>query len=147
MEFDWTTAESAYREQLRAFLSEERPGWREDPRHRRVLTAEDKAEVVDFTRKLAARKWLTSAWPEEYGGTGQTAWQSAILSEEMWSIGEPRGSQYMNVNWIGPAIMLAGTPEQKEFFLNQISRGEVFWAQGFSEPDAGSDLASLKTSA
>jgi alkylation response protein AidB-like acyl-CoA dehydrogenase len=70
-----------------------------------------------------------------------------ILSEEMWSIGEPRGSQYMNVNWIGPAIMLAGTDEQKQFFLTRISRGEIFWAQGFSEPDAGSDLASLKTSA
>jgi alkylation response protein AidB-like acyl-CoA dehydrogenase len=147
VEFGWSEAEQEYRRQLRTFLDAERPGWRDNPRHRRVISAEEKANVLDFTRKLAARKWLTPAWPVEYGGTGQTAWQGAILSEEMWSIGEPRGSQYMNVNWIGPAIMLAGTEDQKQRFLNPISRGEVFWAQGFSEPDAGSDLASLKTAA
>jgi alkylation response protein AidB-like acyl-CoA dehydrogenase len=147
MEFGWTEGDVEYRRALRSFIDAERPGWRDEPRHRRVITAEEKADVVDFVKKLADRDWFTPAWPEEYGGRGQTAWQSAVLSEEMWSIGEPRGSQYMNVNWIGPAIMLAGSEEQKDFFLNRISRGEMFWAQGFSEPDAGSDLASLKTSA
>jgi alkylation response protein AidB-like acyl-CoA dehydrogenase len=147
MEFGWSREEVEYRQQLRSFLASERPGWRENPVHRRVLTAEEKADVRVFTGKLAERGWLTPGWPEQYGGGGQTAWQAVILSEEMWSIGEPRGSQYMNVNWIGPAIMLAGTDEQKQFFLTRISRGEIFWAQGFSEPDAGSDLASLKTSA
>jgi alkylation response protein AidB-like acyl-CoA dehydrogenase len=70
-----------------------------------------------------------------------------ILGEEMWSIGEPRGPQYMNVNWIGPAIMTFGTEEQKRDHLARIARGDVFWCQGFSEPDAGSDLASLTTAA
>jgi alkylation response protein AidB-like acyl-CoA dehydrogenase len=147
MEFGWTTAEVEYREALRTFLAEERPGWRDNPVHRRVVTAEEKAAVRDFTGKLAERSWLTPSWPIEYGGSGQTAWQSAILSEEMWSIGEPRGSQYMNVNWIGPAIMAAGTEDQKQFFLNKISQGDMFWAQGFSEPEAGSDLAALQTAA
>jgi len=147
MEFGWSPAEVEYRERLRSFLDDERPGWRDHPIHRRVVSGEEKSAVRAFTGKLAERGWLTPGWPTEYGGGGQTAWEAAILSEEMWSIGEPRGSQYMNVNWIGPAIMLAGTEQQKQFFLNKISRGDMFWAQGFSEPDAGSDLASLKTAA
>ena len=147
MEFGWSDAEERFRNELRTFLDEERPGWRDEPQRRAVVTPEQKAAVLDFTTKLAERGWLTPAWPEEYGGTGQTAWQGVILSEELWSIGEPRGSQYMNVNWIGPAIMLAGNDEQKAFFLNRISAGDIFWAQGFSEPGAGSDLASLRTAA
>jgi len=147
MEFGWTESERAYRAALRDFIDHEVPGWRDTPVHRRVVTAEDKDRVKDFTAKLAARGWLTPSWPPEYGGEGQSAWQSVILSEEMWSVGEPRGSQYMNVNWIGPAIMMAGTEEQKQRFLPPISRGEVFWCQGFSEPEAGSDLASLRTRA
>ena len=74
-------------------------------------------------------------------------WERVVVGEEMWAAGEPRGPQYMNVNWIAPAIMLAGTAEQKDRFLPPIARGEVVWCQGFSEPDAGSDLAALRTRA
>ena len=63
----------------------------------------------------------------------------------MWRIGEPRSSQYMNVNWVGPTIMAYGTPEQKALHLPRISAGNAFWCQGFSEPEAGSDLVSLRT--
>jgi alkylation response protein AidB-like acyl-CoA dehydrogenase len=63
----------------------------------------------------------------------------------MWRRGEPRGSQYMNVNWIGPTIMKYGSEEQKRLHLGPIARGAVLWCQGFSEPEAGSDLASLRT--
>ncbi|MEU7813894.1 acyl-CoA dehydrogenase family protein [Pseudonocardia sp. NPDC049154] len=147
MEFGWSETEQKYRAELRAFIDAEVPGWRANPVHKRVITPEEKARVVDFTHKLAERGWLTPAWPKEYGGGEQSAWQSVILSEEMWSVGEPRGSQYMSVNWIGPAIMLAGTEEQKREHLSRISRGEAFWSQGFSEPEAGSDLASLRTRA
>ena len=80
-----------------------------------------------------------------YGGADATAWRHIILSEEMWSRGEPRGPQYMNVNWIGPSIMAYGTDEQKREHLPRISRGDVLWCQGFSEPEAGSDLAALRT--
>jgi alkylation response protein AidB-like acyl-CoA dehydrogenase len=90
---------------------------------------------------------LTSHWPVEYGGRGDSLWDRIILGEEMWGAGEPRGPQYMNVNWIASAIMLAGTDAQKDRFLPEMARGEVFWAQGFSEPEAGSDLASLRTRA
>jgi len=63
----------------------------------------------------------------------------------MWRIGEPRSSQYMNVNWVGPTIMKYGTDAQKQEHLPPIARGEAFWCQGFSEPEAGSDLVSLRT--
>ncbi len=65
----------------------------------------------------------------------------------MWAHHEPRGAQYMGLNWVGPAIMAYGTDQQKDRFLGPIARGEVIWCQGFSEPDAGSDLASLTTRA
>src|SRR6185369_9767188 len=100
-----------------------------------------------FCRKLGERGWLVPAWPKEYGGGGVTAWQQAIVSEEMWAHGEPRGPQYMNVNWVGPTIMRYGTDEQKRAHLPKMAMGDVLWCQGFSEPNAGSDLASLQTRA
>jgi alkylation response protein AidB-like acyl-CoA dehydrogenase len=70
-----------------------------------------------------------------------------VVREEMWAHHEPRGAQYMGVNWVGPTIMRHGTPGQQRTHLPPIARGEVIWCQGFSEPDAGSDLASLRTAA
>jgi alkylation response protein AidB-like acyl-CoA dehydrogenase len=70
-----------------------------------------------------------------------------VVREEMWAHHEPRGAQYMGVNWVGPTIMRHGTAEQQGLHLPAIARGEVIWCQGFSEPDAGSDLASLRTAA
>jgi alkylation response protein AidB-like acyl-CoA dehydrogenase len=69
------------------------------------------------------------------------------VREEMWAHHEPRGAQYMGVNWVGPIIMRHGTEEQQRKHLPPIARGEVIWCQGFSEPEAGSDLASLRTAA
>ena len=99
----------------------------------------------EFCGRLAERGWLTQSWPAEYGGADATPWRHAILSEEMWRCGEPRGSQYMNVNWIGPTIMKYGSEAQKHLHLDRISRGDVLWCQGFSEPEAGSDLVALRT--
>src|SRR5262249_11185778 len=80
-------------------------------------------------------------------GLGESPWRNAILAEELWAVGEPRGPQYMNVNWIGPTIFKYGTDSQKREHLPPIARGAAFWCQGFSEPNAGSDLASLTTRA
>jgi alkylation response protein AidB-like acyl-CoA dehydrogenase len=74
-------------------------------------------------------------------------WAQTVVREEMWAHHEPRGAQYMGLNWVGPAIMAFGTDEQKRQHLPAIASGDVIWCQGFSEPDAGSDLASLKTRA
>ncbi len=100
-----------------------------------------------FCRLLADRGLLCLAWPEEFGGRGASVWEQTVVREEMWAHHEPRGAQYMGVNWVGPAIMRHGTPEQQRRHLPPIARGEVIWCQGFSEPDAGSDLASLRTAA
>lgn len=144
MNFDWTPEDAAYRAELKAFLEAELPdgfdAWALEP-------LEQKAFSKEFAKKLAARGWLTPAWPKAYGGLEQSPWQQLILSEEMVTHGEPRTAQYMCVNWVGPAVIMAGTDEQKAYHLDRISRGDVVWCQGFSEPDAGSDLAALRTRA
>jgi alkylation response protein AidB-like acyl-CoA dehydrogenase len=101
----------------------------------------------EFCHQLAERGWLTLSWPAEHGGADGSVWQQAVVREEMWAAGEPRGPQYMNLNYIGPLIMRFGTPEQQARHLPRMAAGDVLWCQGFSEPEAGSDLASLKTRA
>lgn len=100
-----------------------------------------------FCRLLAEQDLLCLAWPEEFGGGGASVWEQTVVREEMWAHHEPRGAQYMGVNWVGPIIMRHGTKEQQRRHLPPIARGEVIWCQGFSEPESGSDLASLRTTA
>jgi alkylation response protein AidB-like acyl-CoA dehydrogenase len=98
----------------------------------------------EFCRRLAEVNLLTMSWPREFGGTDASIWEQAALREEMWAHHEPRGAQYMGLNWVGPAIMRFGTPEQRERHLPAIANADSTWCQGFSEPEAGSDLASLR---
>ena len=107
----------------------------------------DLAVAQRFCRTLADEGLLCLAWPPEVGGRGASVWEQTVVREEMWAHHEPRGAQYMGVNWVGPALMRHGTAEQQRRHLPPIARGEVIWCQGFSEPDAGSDLASLQTTA
>lgn len=144
MDFGFDADEEEFRVELRAFLDAELPEW-----WRGMFVDDDR--VIPFTRevcrRLAARGWLTMAWPPEHGGKGASVWRQAVLREEMWAREEPRGPQYMNLNYIGPLVMRFGTPEQHRRFLEPMARGDVIWTQGFSEPDAGSDLAALSTRA
>ena len=147
MEFEWEASDEQFRAELRDFLEANLPAsWEQIAHH-----GPGADETADFSRafcaKLAKRGWLTQSWPAEYGGEDASPWRHAVVSEEMWQRGEPRGSQYMNVNWIGPTIMQYGSEEQKREHLGRIARGDVLWCQGFSEPEAGSDLASLRTRA
>lgn len=146
MDFSWAEEDVTFRKSLRDFL-----GPRVDNewtgKARQLGSHESVEYSVHFNAALAERGWLTPHWPRSEGGGGASPWQSIILGEEMWSIGEPRGPQYMNVNWIGPSIMAHGSADQKRTHLSRIARGDVIWCQGFSEPDAGSDLASLRTRA
>jgi alkylation response protein AidB-like acyl-CoA dehydrogenase len=144
MDFAFTEEEVAFRAELREFLDATVPEWWHG-----MFVDDDRA--MPFTRELCARLaergWLTMAWPPEHGGAGASVWLQTILREEMWAREEPRGPQYMNLNYIGPLLMRFGTPEQQQRFLPPMARGDVIWCQGFSEPDAGSDLASLITRA
>lgn len=107
----------------------------------------DFALAERFCRELGRRQLLTMAWPAEYGGAGADIWEQTALREEMWAAHEPRGAQYMGLNWVGPTIMRYGTDDQKNRHLPRIAAGEVVWCQGFSEPGAGSDLPALSTRA
>jgi len=147
LEFGWSQDDLEHRRELREFLARELPDdWDEISQHGPGGDSQA-AFSRRFCARMAAQGWLTQHWPADYGGRDCSPWRHAVVGEEMWAIGEPRGSQYMNVNWIGPAIMHYGTPEQKAFHLPKISAGDVLWCQGFSEPEAGSDLAALRTRA
>jgi alkylation response protein AidB-like acyl-CoA dehydrogenase len=147
VEFDWSDEHLAYREEFRAFLREALPeNWLDIAKH--GPGSDQQAQFSkQFCAQMAERGWLTQHWPRQYGGKDADPFRHAIVGEECWAVGEPRGAQYMNVNWIGPAIMRFGTDEQKRVHLPPMARGDALWCQGFSEPEAGSDLASLRTRA
>ncbi|MDX1733308.1 MAG: acyl-CoA dehydrogenase family protein [Halioglobus sp.] len=147
MDFDWSEDDIRHRRDVREFLRQELPeNWEEMSRDGPGGDVQA-AFSRQFCGRMAEKGWLTQHWPAEYGGRDCEPWRHSIVGEEMWAVGEPRGSQYMNVNWIGPAIMHYGTQEQKQYHLPRISAGDVLWCQGFSEPEAGSDLAALRTRA
>ena len=145
MEFGWTEEQEATRAAVRAFVEDRLPEWWDDTTH--TVTGGDRTSAWcrSFAPAIADAGWLTPHWPAGHGGRDASAWDLLIISEEMWAHGEPRGCQYMNVNWIGPAIMRFGSPEQQATFLPPMAAGTVRWCQGFSEPDAGSDLAAVRT--
>ena len=143
---DWELGEqaTALRARLRSLVHEHLPegflgAFTDDPA--------DLARTQAFCRLLAEEGLLTISWPTEYGGAGGSVWDQSVVREEMWAHHEPRGAQYMGLNWVGPALMAYGTDEQKARHLPPIAAGEVIWCQGFSEPEAGSALASLRTRA
>jgi alkylation response protein AidB-like acyl-CoA dehydrogenase len=144
MDHDMGDGVAALRRQLRGLVGEHLPAdylgaFTDDPADLEVAQR--------FCRLLAEQGLLCMAWPEAFGGRGASPWEQTAVREEMWAHHEPRGAQYMGVNWVGPTIMRHGTPEQQAQHLPPIARGEVIWCQGFSEPNAGSDLASLQTAA
>ena len=145
MEFAWSPEDAEHRREVRAFLAAELPSdWEERSKHGPGSDAQA-AFSREFCRRLAERGWLTQHWPREFGGQDTAPWRHSIVGEELWAVGEPRGPQYMNVNWIGPALMRFGSDAQKAEHLPRIARGEVLWCQGFSEPEAGSDLVALRS--
>jgi alkylation response protein AidB-like acyl-CoA dehydrogenase len=146
VDFDWDTEQRAFRSTVRAFLAANLPPDWESLAHG-PGSGSQSAFSKKFCAALAKAGLLVPHWPARWGGRDADPWTSFILAEEMWEAGEPRGGQYMNVNWIGPTLMRFGTPEQQERYIPPMARGETIWCQGFSEPEAGSDLASLRTRA
>ena len=146
MDFDWSEEQRAFRSTVRNFLQDNLPHNWEELAH----GPGSKAQTVfskQFCGALAEVGLLVPHWPQEWGGRDADPWTSFILAEEMWAAGEPRGGQYMNVNWIGPTLMRFGTAEQQARYIPPMAQGQTLWCQGFSEPEAGSDLASLRTRA
>jgi len=142
MDLTFNEHEIAFRDELRAWFGTHDPGREPD--------GDDDAHYTwrrDFQRELADGGWAAVHWPVEYGGRGATLTQSAIFFEELGRSGAPLPANVLGLLLAGPTIMTYGTPEQKDRYLNPILTAEEIWCQGFSEPDAGSDLASLKTRA
>jgi alkylation response protein AidB-like acyl-CoA dehydrogenase len=146
MDFSWSAEQQSFRSSVRAFLAANLPDDWESLAHGPGSAAQS-AFSKKFCAALAKAGLLVPHWPKRWGGRDADAWTAFILAEEMWAAGEPRGGQYMNVNWIGPTLMRFGSEEQQARYIPPMARGETIWCQGFSEPEAGSDLASLRTRA
>jgi alkylation response protein AidB-like acyl-CoA dehydrogenase len=141
MDLTFTEQETAFRDELRAWLADNAPGER---------PSEEEGSFTwrrDFQRRLARGGWAAVHWPVEFGGRGASLTESAIFFEELARARAPLPANLLGLLLAGPTIMSWGTPEQKERLLAPIVTAEEIWCQGFSEPDAGSDLASLKTRA
>ena len=143
MDFRLPPEVETFRQEVRDFIKEELPtSYRGNELH----DAEEDEEIAkEFRKKLSGKGWLTLAWPEEYGGLGADHLQQLVFNEEMFYRGAPTGDQ--GVTMLGPTLMIHGSQELKERFLPPISHADMGWSQGYSEPESGSDLASLQTSA
>jgi alkylation response protein AidB-like acyl-CoA dehydrogenase len=146
MDLRYTASEQAFRDELRSWLSATLPGLPAPPAH------DDwpgrRAYDLHWQQLLFAAGYAGVDWPTEGGGRGASPVEQLIFKEEC----ERAGAPYVGVNFVGllhagPTVIAEGTPAQKERYLPAILRGEEVWCQGFSEPDAGSDLASLRTRA
>ena len=144
MDLEFSPEDLAFRDEVRAFIAESYPAQlRGKQDEGDELTRDD---FLSWHRVLAAKGWVAPAWPAEYGGTGWTSTQRYIWSEETARADCIRLMPF-GLAMVGPVIYTFGTPEQKAKFLPRILSGEDWWCQGYSEPGAGSDLASLRTKA
>jgi len=146
MEMRWSAADEAFRDEVRSFLDTELT---DDLRRvGKSLTSvyADYEPTMAWHRILHRKGWVAPAWPVEYGGCAWSVSQRYIWASELSAAGAPPLSP-MGVGMCGPVLIGHGTPEQKAHYLPRILSGEDFWCQGYSEPGAGSDLASLQMSA
>ncbi len=142
MDLRFSEAEERFRQDVREFLDKELPpGWPDkfDEKQRNEISKQ-------FRKKLVAKGWLTLAWPKEYGGQGRTVTEQLVYTEEVAKRRAPAGGG-MGIQWVGPIVMLYGNDEQKQRFIPPIVKDEAQWCTLYSEPNAGSDLASLQTAA
>ena len=142
MDLTYPPEAEAFRAEIRAWLDEHLPADFHDLRGEAR-----RAFHEQWVRKLYEGGWICASWPKEYGGKGLTTMQQVLLNEEFAKAGAPMRADFFGDTLVGPTILQWGTEEQKQEFLPKILKGEISWCQGFSEPDAGSDLAGLKTRA
>ncbi len=148
MDFRFTPEEEQFQQEVRQFLKEELPpNWEDQFDAETQIGADQQFEFArQFSKKLAQRRWLAMPWPTEYGGLAASVMQQLIYNEEMSYQGAPEAFS-MGVAWVGPSIMLYGSDEQKQRLLPPIANHDEIWCTLYSEPGAGSDLASLQTRA
>ncbi len=141
MEFGWTTEQDELREQAREVATSA------VARYGRHNDSWINGYSKEFAKELAALGWIGLTWPTEFGGQGRPAIDRLIVGEELISAGAPIAAMWFADRQMGPSLIAYGRPDQQEAFLPGILSGETTWCIGMSEPNAGSDLASLATSA
>ncbi|CAN5765850.1 acyl-CoA dehydrogenase [soil metagenome] len=146
MDLTYPPEAEEFRAEIRSWLEEHLPdGWFDEGFE---LHGEDRKQFnEEWVKTLFEGGWICASWPSEYGGKGLSTIQNVVLHEEFARAGAPMRADFFGDTLVGPTILQWGTEEQKKEFLPKIQSGQIAWCQGFSEPDAGSDLASLKTRA
>ena len=135
MDFNLTPEEEAFREEVRQFLAQNLP-----PEQQR-----GPGFILEWWKRIREKRWIGFAWPAEATGGGATLMQQFILKNEMFKARAPMlGSDYTGLHWVGPAIIQFGSDEQKAEYIPEILDSKSIWCTGYSEPDVGSDLASLQ---
>jgi alkylation response protein AidB-like acyl-CoA dehydrogenase len=143
---EYTPEAEAFRTEVQAWLKTNLPkGWFD--KGFEMSPAERKAFNEAWPTKLFEGGWICATWPVEYGGKGLSTLQGVVLAEEFANAKAPMRADFFGDTLVGPTLLQWGTEEQKKEFLPQILNGKMRWCQGFSEPNSGSDLASLKTTA
>ena len=143
MDNRFSTADLEFQQEVRAFFARE---FTDELRERAQNSKNYKSLAVDWQKKLYQQGWIAPSWPEEYGGTGWTPVQKFIFDTERCAAGAPDTVPF-GLTMVGPVIFTFGSDEQKQRFLPGILNSDDWWCQGYSEPGAGSDLASLRTKA
>ncbi|MFQ5947774.1 MAG: acyl-CoA dehydrogenase family protein [Acidimicrobiia bacterium] len=146
MDLSDTPQQATFRREARAWLDENLPTeWRG------LDALEASADMLDvrleWEKKLAAGNWIGLSWPQEYGGRGASLAETVVFAEEYARAEAPARLSYFGEGLVGPTLLFFGTDEQKRRFLPAITSASEFWCQGYSEPDAGSDLAAVQTKA
>src|SRR5882724_4881773 len=148
MDFRYPPEAEAFRSEFRAWLDANLPA---DLSGRGLSTTENERATIEdlraWNRTLADARYAAIAWPKEWGGRGASVMEQVVYSEEMHRAHAPGTLNPLGLSNIAPAIIEHGTDEQKRDLLPRMLRGDDIWCQGFSEPNAGSDLASLRTAA
>jgi len=146
MNLNFSPEEISFQEEVRDFLKQELTQDLVNAAKHASAVFTEKEVAMKWQKKLANKGWLVPSWPEEYGGTNWTQTQRYIFSSECAKAGAPNLIP-MGLAMIGPLLLGKGTKEQKDYYIPRIISGEDYWCQGYSEPGAGSDLASLQCKA
>jgi alkylation response protein AidB-like acyl-CoA dehydrogenase len=147
MDFSYPVEVEAFRAELRAWLEAHLPDDLRGTSTALEMTPDRLERLRWWNREMADARYAAISWPPEYGGRGAGVLEQVVFAQEMHRAGAPGTVNVIGLSNIAPAIMEHGTEEQKTALLPRMLRGDDIWCQGFSEPDAGSDLASLSTSA
>ncbi|HEY6417468.1 MAG TPA: acyl-CoA dehydrogenase [Candidatus Binataceae bacterium] len=153
MDFKFSAEDEAFRQEFRSWLAanlppdSKRKGSEDDELGMMHETADDWQRRLKWHRKMHEGRWVGLSWPKEYGGRGATITQQLIYGEEMAKVNAPMLVNGLGIMLVGPTLIQWGTEEQKKRYVPKILSGEEIWCQGYSEPNSGSDVASLQTRA